>query len=266
MLFVVTLAFASHSAAGDSTVLSYAYLFASYLVAGTGMALGMSRIPDMTRRAKQERSAVVAETVPQGFRYAILIVAPALAALIVAGAPLVHALFPSSLKVDGVHSLRVFAGLLAPWTVVALLVNFLLPAMFALGRGKVLNALALPLLFAHVAATAVASALFGVDGAVGALFVAPACFATILIFVAAESTGRLRGLATELARDSATFVGLSALAFGVGWAVASALSGQLAAPAAAAAVGCAAYGAGLLVVARRQLEVLRGAIGRTAGP
>ena len=33
--FVVTLAFASHSTAGDATVLSYAYLFASYLVAGT---------------------------------------------------------------------------------------------------------------------------------------------------------------------------------------------------------------------------------------
>ncbi len=55
VLFVITLAFASHSAAGGTTVLSYAYLFASYLVAGTGMALGMSSIPDMTREARAQR-------------------------------------------------------------------------------------------------------------------------------------------------------------------------------------------------------------------
>ena len=55
VLFVITLAFASSSAAGGTTVLSYAYLFASYLVAGTGMALGMSSIPDMTREARTRR-------------------------------------------------------------------------------------------------------------------------------------------------------------------------------------------------------------------
>ena len=33
-LYVITLAFASNYNAGDATVLSYAYLFASYLVAG----------------------------------------------------------------------------------------------------------------------------------------------------------------------------------------------------------------------------------------
>ena len=49
LLFVITLSYASHAAVGDATVLSYAYLYASYLVAGTGMALGMSRIPEMTR-------------------------------------------------------------------------------------------------------------------------------------------------------------------------------------------------------------------------
>ena len=50
-LYVITLAFASNYAAGDATVLSYAYLFASYLVAGTAFALGMSRIADMRRGA-----------------------------------------------------------------------------------------------------------------------------------------------------------------------------------------------------------------------
>ena len=48
-LYVITLAFASKYGAGSATVLSYAYLFASYLVAATGFALGMSRIADMSR-------------------------------------------------------------------------------------------------------------------------------------------------------------------------------------------------------------------------
>src|SRR5215217_7425348 len=50
-LYLVTVAFASGYDAGDATVLSYAYLFASYLVAGTGFAMGMARIADMRRGA-----------------------------------------------------------------------------------------------------------------------------------------------------------------------------------------------------------------------
>ena len=50
-LYVVTLAFAGGYDPGDATVLSYVYLFSSYLVAATGFALGMSRIADMRRVA-----------------------------------------------------------------------------------------------------------------------------------------------------------------------------------------------------------------------
>jgi peptidoglycan biosynthesis protein MviN/MurJ (putative lipid II flippase) len=263
MLFVITLAFAgSHGATGDATVLSYAYLFASYLVAGTGMALGMSRIPEMTRAARAEGRAIVAETVPQGFRYSMLIVAPAMAALITVGAPLIHRLFPGSLDATGVHTLRVFALLLGPWTVVALLAAFFMPALFALGRARLLNALAVPLVLLHVGATALGTALFGVNGTVGALFVAPACFSVALLIA---GTGRTAlPLARELVADAARFLVLSALAFGAGWAVGKALPEGLPALAAAASVGGVAYLGGLRFVARRQVEVLLGLLGRPA--
>ncbi|HEV7616043.1 MAG TPA: hypothetical protein VGO36_07415, partial [Solirubrobacterales bacterium] len=78
-LYVITLAFASNYGAGGATVLSYAYLFASYLVAATGFALGMSRIADMSRGVLADWREVIAATVPAGFRYAMLLVAPALA-------------------------------------------------------------------------------------------------------------------------------------------------------------------------------------------
>ena len=40
-------------------MLSYAYLFASYLVAGTAFALGMSRIADMRRGALSDWRGVL---------------------------------------------------------------------------------------------------------------------------------------------------------------------------------------------------------------
>lgn len=259
VLFVITLAFASHSATGGTTVLSYAYLFASYLVAGTGMALGMSSIPDMTRQARAERQAVIAGTVLRGFRYAMLLIAPALAGLVVAGAPLIHALLPGSLSAGGVHTLRTFALLLVTWTVAALLVNFLLPAMFAIGRAGLLNVLSLPLVAGHLAVTAVAAALFGVDGAVGAFFVAPACFAAVLLRAGAGSA-RAPRLAWEMCGDASRFLALAAIAFGAGWASGDAVPGGLAQAGLAGLIGCGIYAVGLRLLAPSQLRVLARAL------
>jgi hypothetical protein len=259
LLFVITLAFASGAAAGGATVLSYAYLFASYLVAGTGMALGMSSIPDLTRQARAQRRALVAATVPRGFRYAMLLVAPALAGLIAAGAPLIHALLPNSLSAAEVHTLRGFAALLTPWTVAALLVNFLLPVLLAFGRARLLGALAPALIALHLVASAAGTSLFGVEGAVGAMWVAPACLAAVLLLSGTHGADA-RVVVRQLSGDGARFLALAGLAFGAGWVVGDALGADLARAAVAGAVGCAAYLAGLRVVARRQLQVLVNAV------
>jgi peptidoglycan biosynthesis protein MviN/MurJ (putative lipid II flippase) len=255
VLFVITLAFASHASAGGTTVLSYAYLFVSYLVAGTGMALGMSSIPDMTREARAQRRSVVAATVPRGFRYTMLIVAPAVAVLILTGAPLVHDVLPKSLSAAQVGSLRTFTALLVPWTLSALIVNFLLPVLLALGRARLLGAVALPLVLVHLGVTALGSALFGVDGAVGAFFVASTLLAGVLL-VAASGRADAARLGHELAVDVVRFVGLATISFGVGWGTGSALHAGLAQAVVSGAIGCALYLAGLRIVARPQLEML----------
>src|SRR5215207_1517957 len=171
-LYLVTLAFTSSFEPGDATVLSYAYLFASYLVAATGFALGMSRIADMRRGALADWRAVIADTVPPGFRYSMLIGAPALAALIAGGASLIGEVLPSSFDASQIEQLKVFAALLCAWTVAALLVNLLLPAMFALGRAKIVNILAPVIVALHIGVTALGGALFGVKGVVGAFYIA----------------------------------------------------------------------------------------------
>jgi peptidoglycan biosynthesis protein MviN/MurJ (putative lipid II flippase) len=259
VLFVITLAFASRSAAGGTTVLSYAYLFASYLVAGTGMALGMSSIPDMTREARSQGRAVVAATVPRGFRYAMLLVAPAMAVLIVCGAPLVHAVLPSSLSAAQVVTLRTLTALLVPWTLAALLVNFLLPVLLALGRARLLSIVAIPLVLVHLAATALGSALFGVDGAVGAFWVAPALLAAVLL-VAASGRTYATGLTRELSGDALRFIGVSLVAFGAGWAAGAPFHTGLVQAVVTGAIGGTLYLAGLRIVARPQLETLLRAV------
>jgi hypothetical protein len=221
-LYLVTLAFVSRYEPGDATVLSYAYLFASYLVAGTAFALGMSRIADMRRGALSDWRGVLADTVPHGFRYSMLICAPALAGLVAAGASMVGYVFSASLTHGDVRTLRIFAALLAAWMVAALLVNLLLPAMFALGRARLVNLLALPLIGLHVVASVIGGALFGAEGVVGAAFVAPLCFAAVLLYTGA---GDVRGhLARELTRDGLRLGGTAVVSYGAAALLGAALA------------------------------------------
>jgi hypothetical protein len=256
-LYLVTVAFASGYDAGDATVLSYAYLFASYLVAGTGFAMGMARIADMRRGALADWREVIADTVPGGFRYAIMLCAPALGALVAGGATLIGEVFPSSFNADQVSQLQVFGALLSAWTVGALLVNLLLPAMFALDRARLVNLLAPAVMALHVAATAVGGALWGVDGVVGAAFVAPLAFAVVLLVVGA---GRGSApLARELARDGLRFAGIAAVSFGAGAALGTVASG-LVGSFIAVAVGSILYLVLMSRLARDQVQTLVGSV------
>lgn len=255
-LYLITLAFTSGFEPGDATVLSYAYLYASYLVAGTGFALGMSRIADMRRAALAQWRSLLSDTVPQGFRYSMLLIAPAMAALVASVAALIGELLPDSFGPQEVSSLRTFGVLLAPWVVAALLVNLLLPTLFALGRARLVNALAVPLITLHLLATALGGELFGVDGVVAASFVSPLAFAGVLLVAGAR--GHSPVLAGTLAADALRFAVPAVLCFGAGVLLGSVLAEGLAASLIAGAVGTALYAAALLIAAPRQAEVLVG--------
>lgn len=257
-LYMVTLAFASGYAEGDATVLSYAYLFASYLVAATAFALGLSRIADMRRGALGEWREMLTDTVPSGFRYSMLIVAPAMAGLVVAGAPLIGELLPHSFDAADVETLRTFAALMAPWAVAALLVNLFLPALLALGHGRLVNALSIPLLALHIGATAIGGMLFGSDGVVGAAFVAPAAFATTLFFVGVKE-GRW-ALARTLAGDGGQLAAFAVASFGGAALVASLVAEGLPEALIAGALGCALYAVCLLLAVPRLVGVLLAAV------
>ncbi len=251
-LYLITLAFTTDFAPGDATVLSYAYLFASYLVAGTAFALGMSRIADMSRNLRTDMRTVLTETVPPGFRYSILICAPALAVFVTAGAAIVGDLFPASFGPEDVRVLQGFVALLSIWTVAALLVNLLLPAMFAVGKARFTNLLAPALLVVHVAASALGGVLFGAYGVVGAAFVAPTLFACAML---AKSGRETTGLLTrEIGRDAIRFLGTAVVCFGAGALIGSAVGDGLASSLISGCAGAALYVAALPLIAPAQVN------------
>jgi hypothetical protein len=263
--FLVTLAVVGREGgAGATTVLSYAYLLASYLVAGTSTAVGISRAPDMVRGAQEDEwSTVVADTVPHGYRYAALVSFPVLAAGVVAATPVVEALLPDALGDAQTASLARAILLLGPWLAAALLLNFAIPGLFALGRSRAVNLLAPLALLLHLAATFVAAAVAGVDAVIAAMVVAPLSLFAMLLVLGTGS--QLGGVAREIVLDTLRAGGLAAVAFGAGLAVASGagLEGLVQA-AATLAIGGVLYAAGMLVIAPRVVRVLLGA-GRGGG-
>jgi hypothetical protein len=260
-LYLVTLAVVSKSAAGDATVLSYGYLFTSYLVLGTSHSVGISRVADMTRGAQSDWESMFADTVPHGFRYAMLVCAPAIAGLIACGADLLGALVPKSLPPGDVSTLQNFTALLALWTVAALLVNFLLPALFALNRARVVNLLALPVVAIHVGATLAGNALWGANGAIGAFCIAPALYAGVLLYLGGgDARGRV---ARELLTDLARFVFAAGAAFGIAAAVGQLIGSGVPRDLLVAVLGGGLYLVAMRFVAARELEVLLGAARRS---
>jgi len=268
-LYLITLSLTTSFAPGDATVLSYAYLFASYLVAGTAFALGMSRIADMSREARSDPRRAFGDTVPQGFRYSMLICAPALALFVAAGAPVIGVVFSASLHPDDIRTLQEFGALLSVWTVAALLVNLMLPAMFALGRARITNLMAPPLLVVHVAVSLAGGALFGSLGVVGAAFVAPALFAAAMLRTGApEIAGHL---AREVSRDALRFILAAAACFGLGATLGTAVGSTFGGAVIAGFLGTVLYLGLLPFVAPTQVELFRRLLGpllraRRTGP
>jgi hypothetical protein len=263
-LFVVSLAFAGKYDPGDATVLSYAYLFASYLVAATGFALGMSRIADMRRGALVDWREVIADTVPSGFRYSMMLAAPAMAVLISGGAQLIGEVLPKSFDANSVDQLQVFSALLCLWVVAALLVNLLLPAMFALGRSRFVNWMAPVVFIAHIAVTALGGVLFGADGVVGAAFVVPAAFAVLLL---TRGAGRGAGpIARDLARDGLRFTLLATISYGIGYLVGAELADGIVSSLVTLIIGSGLYLATATRFAPEQTRLLLGAIKPASKP
>jgi hypothetical protein len=209
-MYPVTLALAPHSRAGEITLFGLAYTVCSYLAGFTAQALSMSDVVSLVQLDHGDTVARRA-VVLRAFRYSLLLAAPGAGLAAVAGGPVVAALMPSRVGTSG-DMFGTDILLLAPQLVATLGVWVTMPALLSTRHGltrRSTTMLVLGLLTVHVAATLIGRALWGFDGAVVAMAVAPLTFVCIGLLIAAPGATR------SLLAPTSTICGVGVLSFGV---------------------------------------------------
>jgi hypothetical protein len=210
IMYPVTLALAPRGHAGEITLFGLAYTVCLYLSGITAQALSMSDIVALTR-LEQSDAVTRGAVVLRAFRYSLLLAAPGAGVGALAGGPVLVALMPTPIGSSG-GMFGVDMLLLAPFLVATLGVWVTMPALLSTPRAVTSERLAVAvpgLLSIHVMATLIGRLLWGFDGAVLAMVVAPLVFVCIGLLVAAPGTTRL------LLPPATAICGISAISFGL---------------------------------------------------
>ena len=209
VMYPLTLALAPSAMGGDITLFGLAYTTCAYLSGLTAQALSMADVvmlSQLTQTTREVSGAIVA----RAFRYSLLLAAPGSAVAISIGGPLLATLMPARVGTSG-HEFSTYMLLLAPLLLGTLSVWALLPAILSipamLSRRRAVGAAA-GLIIAHVVATVAGRAVWGFDGAVVAMAVAPAAF------VATAARVAVTGVATRLLRTASGICVVGAFSFG----------------------------------------------------
>jgi hypothetical protein len=238
IMYPLTLALIPIGLPGRVTLFGLAYTASSYLAGITAQALSMSEVVELTRAIGAD-DAVRRRIVLRSFRYSLLVAAPASGLAVIIGGPFVGALMYTRAGVSA-GAFGTDMLLLSPLLIATLAVWATMPALLssrdAIGPLRVFVA-SLALVAVHVVATLVGRAVWGFDGAVVAMAVAPATFVCFAQF------GVARGTAVQLLRQSVPICLAVAAAFGV-----LALLAKAAGVAGAAGDGAAAVLGGLLYI------------------
>lgn len=180
IMYPITLALAPKAKAGDITLYGLAYTACAYLPGVTAQALSMASMSTFVSLDDTDVQARQTGVV-QAFRYSLVLAVPILAVVAVAGTPLVTLLVSQRADASGT-SFGTYAALLGPFLVASLAVWTVLPAVLSstkrpTGWGMVSSTVGLLLL--HAAATICGRLLAGFQGAIVAMWVAPAAFAVV---------------------------------------------------------------------------------------
>jgi hypothetical protein len=209
LMYPLTLALAPTTMAGDITLFGLAYTTCAYLSGLTAQALSMADVVMLSQLTdtKPEASTGI---VTRAFRYSLLLAAPGAAAAAVVGGPLLATLMPARVGASA-NEFSTYIVLLGPLLLGTLSVWALLPAILStpatLWRRHAVAA-ATGLIIVHLAATVTGRVVWGFDGVVVAMAVAPAAFVVTATRLA------MSGAATRLLRTAGTICAVSLLSFG----------------------------------------------------
>lgn len=240
-LYVVALRGASGLGEGNQTSLTYAYLFASTLVAATASSLSLISSAPLTRRGLDAESASAHVLHAAWLSLALIGAAAGVFALV--GGRVVGFVLGDAFSGHVGRDLGHLIVYLSPWVVAAVAFSVTFPLLFVLEKPRVLVPLAVLVLAVDIPLSLGLRAALGLRGLVLAL--ALATFLVIVALMAAVSVRMLVLTVTGLVRTALLVAALTVVSFGVPDLVAS---GSV-----AALVGLVIYIAALAVLKPRGL-------------
>jgi hypothetical protein len=211
-LYLIALRGASGLGEGNQTSLTYAFLFASTLVAMTASSLSLISSAPLTRRGIDVDSAA-AHVVNAGWvSLAVIAVAAGIFALV--GGRVMSFVLGDAFAGDVGSELGHLVVWLAPWMVASVAFSVTFPLLFVLEKPRVLIPVALVALAVHVPISLALRAALDLPGL--ALALAVTTFGVIVVLMAAVSPRMLTLAARGLSRAAIVVVVLAVLSFGIG--------------------------------------------------
>jgi O-antigen/teichoic acid export membrane protein len=241
-LFVIAVRFAADVEVGAVTNLSYAYLFAAFLVATTSSSIGLvSSVPLARNELNDARSAT---HVVSASWLSLVPAAGAAGVFALAGEPIVEAALGDAYAGSEGTEIGRLVAYLGPWIVASVALTLTFPLLFVAGRTRTLPVIALGAVATQLVLTAVARALWELPGIAVAL--ALTTTAVLAALLTALSRRTLTLAAAGLAKAVAVTGVIAALAFG--------LPALVLGPVAGAAAGAVLYTVAMLVLRPRPLR------------
>src|SRR5581483_1785264 len=173
-VYPISIALAGTVPAGEITRFAFAYTVCSYLPGLTSVALGMTDVAQLSATASS--SDARGDVAHRSVRWSASLIAPRVAPAAVFGPNLFATLHPGKGEANDLGTLFVE---LAPWLAATVLLWSTLPALLAETRGVRLVRYLPAIVAVHVVATIAGRAVWGFDGVVIALAIAPLVFAFV---------------------------------------------------------------------------------------
>jgi hypothetical protein len=210
-LYLIALRGASGLGEGNQTSLTYAFLFASTLVAMTASSLSLISSAPLTRRGVDAESAATHVVNAGWLSLAVIGVSAGIFALV--GGRVMTFVLGDAFSGDVGSELGHLVVWLAPWMVASVAFSVTFPLLFVVEKPRVLIPVAIAALAVHVPISLALRAAFELPGL--ALALAITTFGVIVVLMAAVSPRMLGLAASGFARIAAIVVTLTVASFGL---------------------------------------------------
>lgn len=259
--YLICLAVANHGESGLATTYAYAFFAAAFLVATTAIPGALVRVPRLLDA--ESGRGVTTDDVTADFRFALVLIAPAVGLAALLAAPAIDGLAGSFF--DGGDAVRLVTSLLAltPWVLASVAGVLVVLELLNRGRARVLAVISATQAVALVPLAVAGRELAGILGIALAQSLAMSAATFAQLRVAFGDRGA--ELALKLARESIAAALVVTVSFGPGIAVVQLVSGTPIVVVGMAAISFSLYAAVASRTFNREWRTLLATVRRSSG-